>query len=416
MNNGQKSAESLSPDSLSPESLSPESLRIIAYDSVGAIDAAAWNHCLAGDENPFLRHEFLTALEISGSVGAATGWHPRPLVAYDTATAAMVGVVPLYHKDHSYGEYVFDQQWAAAFAAAGGEYYPKLQIAVPFTPVAGARLLCAANAPTPTKSALLSALAAMCPEQGYSGIHATFVAEEGAANGANTDTSDAQAFMADGYLPRYDYQFHWHNRAYQNFDGFLAELNHRKRKAIKKERAAAAQLGLNIVTLNGEEMTSALWDGFYACYRATSGRKWGKAYLTRDFFAQIGDRMRRQIIMVLALDGANVVAGAINFRGGDILYGRNWGCLEEIPFLHFDCCYYRAIDYAIAHKLSRVEAGAQGFHKIKRGYLPTRTTSFHYLAHHGLSRAVADFLAEERRVIEANISMLSQESPYRVED
>ena len=406
MNNGQPFAESLTPDSL----------RIVTYDSVGAIDAAAWNNCLAGDESPFLRHEFLTSFEISGSVGAATGWHPMPLVAYNQA-GEMLGVVPLYRKDHSYGEYVFDQQWAAAFAAAGGQYYPKLQIAVPFTPVAGARILCRADALSPTKSGFLSALKNMCHTQGYSGIHATFVGEIGAQNNEENQesNSEAAAFMAAGFLPRYDYQFHWHNRAYQNFDGFLADLNHRKRKAIKKERAEAAQLGLKIVTLSGDEMTPALWDGFYACYRATSGRKWGQAYLTRDFFAQIGEVMRKEIVMVLAMDGANVMAGAINFRGGDILYGRNWGCLEEIPFLHFECCYYLAIEYAILHKLSRVEAGAQGIHKIKRGYLPTRTTSFHYLAHPGLSRAVADFLTEERRIIDANILMLSQESPFRNE-
>ena len=406
MNNGQPSSESLTPDSL----------RIVTYDSVRVLDAAAWNNCLAGDENPFLRHEFLTSLEMSGSVGAATGWHPMPLVAYNQA-GAIIGVVPLYRKDHSYGEYVFDQQWAAAFAAAGGEYYPKLQIAVPFTPVAGARILCRADALSPPKSAFLSALKNICDRQGYSGIHATFVAENAAENSDENqgDNSEAAAFMAAGFLPRYDYQFHWHNRAYQNFEGFLADLNHRKRKAIKKERAAAAQLGLNIVTLTGDEMTAELWDGFYGCYCATSGRKWGQAYLTRDFFAQIGEVMRTQIIMVIALDGTKIVAGAINFRGGDVLYGRNWGCLDEIPFLHFECCYYRAIDYAIAHNLSRVEAGAQGFHKIKRGYLPTRTTSFHYLAHPGLSRAVADFLTDERRMIDANIFMLSQESPFRVE-
>ncbi|MCX8506463.1 MAG: GNAT family N-acetyltransferase [Alphaproteobacteria bacterium] len=378
-------------------------LNFVTYDRVGAIDAAAWNNCLNADKNPFLRHEFLTACEESGSGGGATGWHPMPMVAYDQASE-IVGVVPLYRKDHSYGEYVFDQEWAAAFAAAGGNYYPKLQIAVPFTPVVGARLLCAAKSPVSTKSALLSRLKNLCHEQGYSGLHATFVDEDGAS-----------AFLAAGYLPRYDYQFHFHNRAYENFDGFLAELTHRKRKAIKKERAAAAQLGLNIVTLSGEEMTAALWDGFYACYRATSGRKWGKAYLTRDFFVQIGDVLGTEIVMVLALDGEKIVAGAINFRGGDILYGRNWGCLEEIPYLHFECCYYRAIDYAIAHKLSRVEAGAQGFHKIKRGYLPTRTTSFHYLAHQGLSSAVADFLTDERLVIDENILMLAQESPYREE-
>ncbi|MDI9348679.1 MAG: GNAT family N-acetyltransferase [Candidatus Symbiobacter sp.] len=370
---------------------------------VSRIAAADWHRCAGTEKNPFLRHEFLTALEESGSVGGATGWHPLPLIGRD-GQGKIIAVAPLYGKDHSYGEYVFDQPWAAAFAQAGGAYYPKLQMAVPFTPVAGPRFLVAADAPPGVRDGLVRGLKMLCHDQGYSGVHATFVAR---------DCGDEAAFLAAGFLPRYDYQFHWHNPGYEDFDGFLAALNHRKRKAIKKERAAATQLGLDIVTLVGDAIKPHHWDGFYRCYRATSGRKWGNAYLTRDFFTRIGETMKHDIVLILAMEGAQVVGGAINFRGGDVLYGRNWGCLAEIPFLHFECCYYRAIEFAIEHGLSRVEAGAQGLHKIKRGYLPSRTQSFHYLAHPGLARAVGEFLDHERRGIEENISALMQESPFR---
>ena len=365
-------------------------------DGIGAFDAAEWDAC-AGDDNPFVSYAFLSALEDSGSAVAHAGWQAIP-IAIDGADGAPAAVLPAYAKSHSQGEYVFDQGWADAWERAGRSYYPKLQIAVPFSPVPGPRLLLRDPTLAP---ALIAAAEAVVQQNDLSSAHATFV--EGA---------QLHHFEAAGWLIRADRQFHWFNRDYADFDAFLGALTSRKRKQIRKERAAARE-GLDFLHLTGAEIEERHWDAFWHFYQDTGSRKWGRPYLTRRFFSLLGQRLGEKVILMLALKHGEPIAGALNLVGRDTLYGRYWGCTEEVPFLHFELCYYQAIDAAIARGLSKVEAGAQGEHKLARGYLPTPTFSAHYIPDPSFRRAVADYLEHERRMIAANIEVLEEDSPYR---
>jgi predicted N-acyltransferase len=363
---------------------------------VGDFDADAWNAC-AGDANPFVSHGFLSALEDSGSVGAAAGWQPVP-IAVDGDDGRLAGVLPAYAKSHSQGEYVFDHSWADAWERAGGRYYPKLQIAVPFSPVPGPRLLMRDPAVAPR---LIAAAEAIVTQNGLSSAHATFIAPD-----------QVPLFEAADWLIRTDSQFHWQNRGYRGFDDFLDALASRKRKAIRKERAAAVA-GLEIVHLQGSAIEPRHWDAFWQFYQDTGARKWGRPYLTRDFFTLLGERMADALLLILALRDGRPIAGALNLIGGDTLYGRYWGCVEEVPFLHFELCYYQAIDAAIARGLDRVEAGAQGGHKLARGYEPVPTYSAHYIADRGFRAAIGDFLRRERDAVSQDIGALAELGPFR---
>ncbi|MFV3073395.1 GNAT family N-acetyltransferase [Niveispirillum fermenti] len=383
----------------------PPALTIRLVDAIGAVGAQEWDACLAGspggDDNPFLSHRFLSILEQSGSVGGDTGWDPRHLTVRDAA-GLLLAVMPLYLKYHSYGEYVFDHGWADAFERAGGRYYPKLQSSVPFTPVTGPRLLVRAGAPPGLPATLIRALEGIAGESGLSGVHVTFAAP-----------ADVDCFRRAGWLLRLGTQFHWENRGYRGFDDFLASLSSRKRKAVRKERQAVAYSGVELLTLTGGDLREEHWAAFDRLYRATSDRKWGQPYLTRDFFLRLGADMADNAVLVMAREGGRWIGGALNLMGARTLYGRNWGGVGDHPFLHFEACYYRAIDFAIDHGLSRVEGGAQGEHKIQRGYLPVETWSAHYLVHPGLRRAVADFLAREREAMGDHIADLAAAGPYR---
>ena len=365
-------------------------------EGVASIDGAEWDAC-AGTGNPFVSHAFLSALEESGSAVARTGWQPIPIVV-DDADGRPAAILPAYAKSHSQGEYVFDHGWADAWERAGGRYYPKLQIAVPFSPVPGPRLLLRDPDLAPL---LIAAAEEVVRRHDLSSAHATFVEE-----------SQIPLFEAAGWLIRTDRQFHWANRGYGSFDDFLAALASRKRKAIRKERAAAVE-GLDIVRLTGEAIGEAHWDAFWHFYQDTGARKWGRTYLTSAFFTLLGQRMADRVILVLALRDGKPIAGALNLIGADTLYGRYWGCTEEVPFLHFELCYYQAIDIAIERGLARVEAGAQGEHKLARGYEPTPTWSAHYIPDPGFRRAVADYLAAERRAIAENIEDLNDYTPFK---
>jgi predicted N-acyltransferase len=370
---------------------------------VGAIDAAAWDAC-AGGGNPFVSHAFLSILEESGSATARTGWQPIPIVV-DGPDGAPAAIAPAYAKSHSQGEYVFDHGWADAWERAGGRYYPKLQVAVPFTPVPGPRLLLRddpAGADIRTNaSALIAALEAVVDQHGLSSAHATFVAPD-----------QVPLFEAAGWLIRRGTQFHWRNRGYAGFDDFLGDLASRKRKAIRRERAAALD-GLVVRHVTGGDLTEADWDAFWAFYQDTGSRKWGRPYLTRAFFSLLGERMADQTLLILAERDGRPIAGALNLIGADTLYGRYWGCVEDVPFLHFELCYYQAIEAAIARGLATVEAGAQGEHKLARGYRPTPTWSAHYIPDPAFRRAVADFVAREREAVEADESFLGELAPFR---
>ncbi len=364
--------------------------------SVGAIDRGEWNR-LAGSDNPFVSHDFLTVLEDSGSVGPGTGWDPAPIVIEDAAGKFM-GALPSYAKGHSQGEYVFDHAFADAWHRAGGSYYPKLQIAAPFTPATGPRVLtghAAYGVP------LLRAAEQLCASNNFSSAHATFIEPE-----------QLGIFEEAGWLLRNDIQFHWANRDYQSFDDFLAALASRKRKSIRKERAAAGK-GVTFRHLPGPEITEAHWDAFWVFYQDTGARKWGTPYLTREAFSLLGERMGDRILLMLAYDGDLPIAGARNFVGGSALYGRYWGCLVERPFLHFELCYYQAIDAAISRGLSRVEAGAQGPHKLARGYEPVKTWSAHWIADPGFRAAVSDYLERERQGIASDQMFLGERTPFK---
>ena len=370
------------------------------HGGVAGIDAAEWDR-LAGGDNPFMSHAFLSAMEDSGSVGPGTGWQAAPItIADDSGT--IHAAAPSYLKMHSRGEYVFDQGWADAYERAGGRYYPKLQIAVPFTPATGPRLLCGEREGEEAFAApLLRAAEQVCLEHGLSGAHATFIAPEQEA-----------LFKAAGWLIRSDLQFHWENRGYADFDAFLDSLASRKRKNLRKERARARE-AVEIRHLTGADLTEDVWDAFWEFYQDTGARKWGTPYLTREAFTLLGERMAEKILLIFAFLDGEPVAGAMNVIGETTLFGRYWGCRMDIPFLHFELCYYQAIDAAIARGLSRVEAGAQGGHKLARGYAPVQTRSAHFIADPGLREAVAEFLEREAQGIDAEQNFLEARTPFK---
>lgn len=364
---------------------------------IASMEAEDWDRC-AGIDNPFLTHAFLSALEESESATSRTGWQPVPVVIDGADSPA--AVMPAYVKSHSQGEYVFDHAWAAAWERAGGDYYPKLQIAVPFTPVPGRRLLAREPELAP---ALIGAAEAIVRQHDLSSAHATFIHEE-----------EVPLFEAAGWLIRIDSQFHWHNDGYQSFDDFLAALSSRKRKAIRKERAAALE-GLEVQHLTGDAIEDHHWDAFWAFYQDTGSRKWGRPYLTRRFFSLLGERMADRILLIFALHEGVPIAGALNLIGADTLYGRYWGTLADIPNLHFEICYYQAIEAAIARGLAKVEAGAQGQHKLSRGYRPVPTWSAHFIPDRNFRRAVADYLSAERAVVLNEIGALDEMAPFKKE-
>ncbi|MCV0384539.1 MAG: GNAT family N-acetyltransferase [Erythrobacter sp.] len=368
--------------------------------SVGAFPAAEWD-ALAGG-NPFVSHAFLTALEDSGSVGEGTGWQPVPLVISAQNEGGeggpLLAALPAYLKGHSQGEYVFDHSWADAYERAGGRYYPKLQIAAPFTPATGPRLLLSDDA---LAAPLLGAAEQLCGQNGFSSAHATFL-----------DPAQAPLFENAGWMMRSDVQYHWFNRDYVDFDAFLAELSSRKRKDLRKERRAA-QEQVRIERLRGDEIRPEHWDAFWLFYQDTGARKWGSPYLTREAFDLFHERMGERLLLVMAFAGSEPVAGALNFIGPDALYGRYWGCLADIRFLHFELSYYQAIEAAIELGLSRVEAGAQGQHKLARGYEPVETLSAHWIADRGFRSAVADFLEREREGVALERNFLEERLPFR---
>lgn len=376
--------------------MSDRELTVRLAPGVGSFGAEEWN-ALGGDRNPFVSHEFLTALEDLGSVGPGTGWEPAPIVITDTA-GSLRAAMPSYAKGHSQGEYVFDQSWADAWHRAGGRYYPKLQIAAPFTPANGPRLLLSDPS---LASHLLKGAETVCVDNGLSSAHATFI-----------EAGQLPMFETAGWLIRSDIQFHWQDRDYGCFDDFLGELASRKRKALRKERAAA-QEGLRIERLTGDAIRPEHWDAFWIFYQDTGARKWGMPYLTREAFTLLGERMADRMVLILAFDGAEPIAGALNFIGSEALYGRYWGCTRDVRFLHFELCYYQAIDTAIELGLPRVEAGAQGGHKLARGYEPVQTYSAHWIADPGFRAAVADFLERERQGVSADQLFLGERTPFR---
>ena len=408
-------------------------LRIRIAQSLAEVPAAAWDACASGDDNvcaggslaatvklthednwpptlstrgqvnnPFITHDFLSSLEASLSVGGRTGWQSRHLLA-EGADGILLGAAPCYVKSHSRGEYVFDHGWAEAFEHAGGDYYPKLQVAVPFTPVTGPRLL-ARTGPLAdaVRGGLADTLVEITTASELSSAHVTFLTEP-----------EWRALGARGFLQRTDQQFHWENGGYGTFDDFLGALASRKRKAIRRERKEALEPGIEVAWLTGSDLTESVWDAFFAFYMDTGSRKWGRPYLTREFFSIVGEKMRDRILLVMARRAGRWIGGALNFLGSDAIYGRNWGTVEHHPFLHFELCYYQAIDYAIQNKLHRVEAGAQGEHKLARGYLPKTTYSAHFIANPALRRAVADYLARERAYVRAAGEELAAAAPFR---
>jgi uncharacterized protein len=380
-----------------------ETVTLRVHTAMREIDAAAWDAC-AGDRNPTVSHVFLNALEESGSATARAGWGPQHLTLAGP-DGRIVGAVPMYLKGHSYGEYVFDWGWADAYERAGGRYYPKLLCAVPFTPVPGPRLFLAPDAPAEARSHLVGGMVELARRRKLSSVHVNFPEEP-----------DFRALEEAGFLPRIGQQFHWTNPGYRDFDDYLAALNSRKRKAVKKERREALQGGVEIDMLTGNDLSERAWDAFYRLYIGTSDRKWGSAYLTRRFFSMIGERMPDRVVLFMARRGGDYIAGAFNLLGSDTIYGRNWGAHREYRFLHFECCYYRAIAFAIERGLKRVEAGAQGPHKLQRGYLPVPTYSAHWIPDPDFRRAVAQFLAREREMIEQKIADLAEYSPFRHAD
>lgn len=372
------------------------------HDRIADIGREAWDACASPTGDPFVSFNFLDACEASGSAVPAQGWAGRHL-ALEDAEGRVIGVMPLWLKGHSQGEYVFDHSWADAYERAGGRYYPKLLGAVPFTPVTGPRFLTHPDADAATvREALLQGALTLTERLGVSSLHVNFPTRE-----------DWGAMGEAGLLRRQDMQYVWRNGGYPTFDDFLSALSSNRRKTIRRERREA-QAGLDIRTLTGADIRPEHWDAFFGFYMDTGSRKWGRPYLTRDFFARIGETMADRIALVMAFRDDRPIAGALNLIGRDALYGRQWGCLEDVPFLHFELCYYRAIDFAIAHGLSRVEAGAQGEHKIARGYLPSPVYSAHFIADPALRGPVADYLERERPAVDAEIEGLTEElSPFR---
>ncbi len=379
--------------------------RARVVDRIADVDAGLWDACAGGSGepyNPFMDHRFLLALEESGSASPKTGWAPAHIVL-ETGDGEIAGLAPCYLKSHSQGEYVFDHAFADAYERAGGSYYPKLQVAVPFTPATGPRLLVRpGHDREETTAALASALRGLMRQTGASSIHVTFASE-----------AEQRLLAASGFEERIDRQFHWRNEGYGSYDDFLAALASRKRKQLKRERRDALANGISIRHVTGAEISEADWDAFFAFYMDTGARKWGRPYLNRRFFSLIGAAMPERILLVFAERDGRPIAGALNFIGGDALYGRYWGAIEEHPFLHFEVCYHQAIDAAIARGLSRVEAGAQGEHKLARGYRPVTTYSAHAFADRGLARAVSDYLERERLYVAEAQSELESATPFR---
>jgi hypothetical protein len=387
------------------------SLRVNVLPSIAEIPAATWDACAnpgaaegacAVAYNPFISHAFLSSLELSNSAVARAGWAPQHLAVEDER-GQVLGVAPCYLKSHSRGEYVFDRGWAEAFERAGGDYYPKLQVSVPFTPATGRRLLAA---PGPhsheAEAALAQGLIELTRLREASSAHVTFMPER------------EWHFLAErGFLKRTDQQFHWENAGYASFDDFLGALAARKRKVMKRERRDALANGIEVEWLTGSDLTEAVWDVFFDFYMETGSRKWGRPYLTREFYSLVGEKMADRILLVMAKRAGRYIAGAINFIGSETLFGRHWGAIEHHPFLHFELCYYQAVEFAIARKIPRVEAGAQGEHKIARGYLPTTTYSAHYIENPSLRRAIADYLVRERAYVEAAGRELGELAPFR---
>ncbi len=389
-----------------PDDLSVE---ITVLASLQDISAEDWDRCACPEAvegraiDPFTTHKFLKAFEDSGSVGRGTGWQPQHLVA--RLGGELIGAMPLYVKSHSQGEYIFDHNWAHAFHQAGGQYYPKLQSAVPFTPVTGRRILTAPGFEKAATSALLQSAMQLTKQNGLSSFHMTFCAKQEYVSGAQADL-----------LQRTGQQFHWINQNYTNFDGFLDDLSSRKRKNIRKERAQAQKFGGNIHLFCGDQIEQEHWDAFWGFYQDTGARKWGTPYLTREFFHIAHERLRDDILLIMCEHDGHWVAGAMNIVGRDTLFGRYWGCQEHHPCLHFEVCYYQAIEYAIAHKMARVEAGAQGQHKLARGYLPVPTYSLHFMANESFSDAVEKYLVAERDAVDEEIEVLTSYGPFKKEN
>lgn len=384
-----------------------KSTTVNVLGSINEVEPSDWDSCV--DLNhPFCLHGFLSALEDSGSASAESGWLSHHLVIRDDKSN-LIACSPLYLKNHSYGEYVFDWSWADAFNKAGGNYYPKLQCAIPFTPVTGNRFLIRDSLSISSKEklekTLVGAMLQLGEKLGVSSVHVTF------------PTKNEWLGLGDiGMLLRIGQQFHWKNKNYDNFDEFLADLVSRKRKSIRKERNSIVNQNLDFQWLSGTDITENIWDTFYQFYLDTIDKKWGQNYLNRDFFSLIGERLRESIVLIIAKDAGKPVAGALNFLGNKTLYGRNWGCNSDYKFLHFEVCYYQAIEYAIQHKLEWVEAGAQGTHKVQRGYLPNITYSAHWIANRSFQDAIRHFLENERLNVEKEIEYLNSHSPFRITD
>ena len=377
-----------------------EDVTVKVLNNISQVPAAEWDAC-AGVNNPFTSYGFLHALEESGSVSAKRGWQPQHLIVEDTA-GKVAACVPLYLKSHSYGEYIFDWGWAEAYERAGGEYYPKLQSAVPFTPATGPRLLVREDQPMELANVLIAGMVQLARQHKVSSLHVTFPTE-----------GQWNLLGEAGFLKRVGKQFHWENQGYETFDDFLGALASRKRKAIRKERREVVDQGLKLRAVTGDDLEPQHWDAFYSFYIDTIDRKWGRPYLNREFFEILGDTLPHLAVLVLAEKDDALIGGALNLRGSDTLFGRNWGCSEDFKFLHFEACYYQAIDFAIEHKLQWVEAGAQGPHKIQRGYLPRNVYSAHYIEDANFRDAVERFVEQEARDVDYEIEQLMGYSPYR---
>ena len=379
-------------------------MEITTHTQIASIGQPDWDACACEGqgrpEDPFTTYRFLAALEDSRSTGTGSGWRPRYLSA--TKDGQVIAVTPLFAKSHSQGEYIFDHNWADAWQRAGGRYYPKLQIAVPFTPASGRRFLTRPGFEAEGMAALIQGAVQIGADNNLSSLHITFCTEAESIAGAEM-----------GLLPRLGQQFHWVNAGYATFDDFLASLSSRKRKMLRKEREEANSFGGQIVSLTGDQIRADHWDAFWAFYQDTGSRKWGTPYLTRKFFDRAQQTLRDDMLLILAIRDGRPIAGALNFIGRDTLYGRYWGCTEHHPFLHFELCYYRAIDFAISHRMARVEAGAQGEHKLARGYLPVATHSLHWINDANFRAAIADYLERERVAVDHEIEVLTAYGPFR---
>jgi uncharacterized protein len=376
-----------------------DALQVKLVQGIAQIEARTWDAC-AGPDQPFLSHAFLSALEDSGSAGQRTGWLPLHLVA--ERGGELIGCAPMYLKSHSYGEYVFDWGWANAYERAGGKYYPKLQVSVPFTPVPGPRLLVRLGLGAWARATLAHGLVSAAEQLGVSSLHVTFCRED-----------EWHELGRAGLLKRQGVQYHWHNRGYRTFDDFLGALKSSKRKTIRKERARVREQGLTIDVLTGAALTPDIWDAFYPFYRSSVDKRWGGAYLSKRFFQLLGATIPGQVVLMMARHEGRHVAGALNLMGADTLYGRVWGCRRQFEFLHFEACYYQAIEFAIERGLARVEAGAQGPHKLQRGYEPVPTYSAHWIRDPGFRDAVERFLAQERIEMTCELEQLRTLLPYR---